>query len=511
MLNDLIINICRANIDKNAVAIDNKLYTYGDILFNITRISHSLKIMKVSSSIGLILDNSIEFIYLYLTALINNWMPIVYDCNWKAAELKNAIELFPPEIVFVDAKYLINISSFYNLNQMIVLDSEKSLHNWYNNFEINSINHFEYAIYKPESPVYAGFTSGTTSSQIKGFVQQKKAWLLSFRKSSKVFETKFINSTIVTGSFAHSLHIYNFLDGFLRGNIIYILKKFDPIKLIEVLNKARNSILVIVPTVLRKFLIHTDEANNIFNNVFLLLTSSSKLDIQTEDKLLPLFPQARFYEYYGASELGFVSYRTIGDKNDTSNGKIFPGVQVKIIDGKTYEQLSEGKIGKIYVYSDYVMLGYLINSSIQCLHDNLLKLGNEYWCTAGDIGYIDKDRKIYLVCRENDIIKSGDKNVFPQEVENVLKNLGNIADAFVFSLPDTNWGEKVCALILFKQDKIYDRKNLLHHCKIYLSDYKCPKTFYYTKSLPYTTSGKIARAVLRDLIENSAIPIKEIC
>src|SRR5699024_743425 len=88
---------------------------------------------------------------------------------------------------------------------------------------------------------------------------------------------------------------------------------------------------------------------------------------------------------------------------------------------------------------------------------------------------------------------SGGQNVYPEEVELVIKQSNYVKDVIVLGINDPHWGQKIIAFIQWKNENLANIKQLRNHCKTYLSIYKRPRKYYTVKEFPYTRTGKIAR------------------
>jgi long-chain acyl-CoA synthetase len=116
--------------------------------------------------------------------------------------------------------------------------------------------------------------------------------------------------------------------------------------------------------------------------------------------------------------------------------------------------------------------------------------------TAGDMGYLDEDDYLFLTDRKIDLIISGGANVYPAEVEAVLYLQPAVVDVAVFGVPDTEWGERVHAVIEVRAP--ISEEAVIAFCRTRLAHYKCPTSVEITESLPRDPNGKIRKRLLRD-------------
>ena len=116
---------------------------------------------------------------------------------------------------------------------------------------------------------------------------------------------------------------------------------------------------------------------------------------------------------------------------------------------------------------------------------------------TGDLGRIDPEGRLVVTGRKGDVIVSGGENVAPVEVEAVLAEHPDVAEAAVFARPHALWGEAVTALVVPRDGARPVQAELRAHCLERLAAFKVPKAFELVDELPRTESGKVRRAALR--------------
>jgi acyl-CoA synthetase (AMP-forming)/AMP-acid ligase II len=117
------------------------------------------------------------------------------------------------------------------------------------------------------------------------------------------------------------------------------------------------------------------------------------------------------------------------------------------------------------------------------------------WVRTGDVGRLDSDGYVYIEDRLKDMIITGGENVYGPEVESVLLEHPDIADAAVIGVPDDYWGESVKAIVVTSAD--VDADDVIAFCRRHLASYKCPRTVDFAAELPRNASGKILKTQLR--------------
>ena len=174
----------------------------------------------------------------------------------------------------------------------------------------------------------------------------------------------------------------------------------------------------------------------------LLVSGAAALDYDVEKGFSDL--GFRIVQGYGLTETSPVL--AVGNDFEQklgSVGKIFPSAKVKIVNK------DENGVGEIYVKAPYVMLGYYQNE------EATKEVFDKDWFKTGDLGYFDKKGFLYLCGRKKSVIvlKNG-KNVFPEEIENVINRIEGIKESFVYGKPEGNdeIDLKLCAKIVYDKE-----------------------------------------------------------
>ena len=122
------------------------------------------------------------------------------------------------------------------------------------------------------------------------------------------------------------------------------------------------------------------------------------------------------------------------------------------------------------------------------------------WFRTGDIGRCDRDGYFYIEDRLKDMYVSGGENVYPAEVEGVLYGVEAVAEVAVIGVPDDQWGEVGCAVVVPRPGKTIELPMLLQHCAGKLAAYKQPAHLVILEVLPRNATGKVLKYELRNSI-----------
>jgi O-succinylbenzoic acid--CoA ligase len=122
------------------------------------------------------------------------------------------------------------------------------------------------------------------------------------------------------------------------------------------------------------------------------------------------------------------------------------------------------------------------------------------WFRTGDAGYLDDEGFLHVVDRRDDLIVSGGENIYPAEVERVLLEHQHVVDAGVTGIPDEQWGARPVAGVVWRGDASAAEALLREHCAARLARYKIPVNVLVFDTLPRSSSGKLPRRRLKEMI-----------
>jgi acyl-CoA synthetase (AMP-forming)/AMP-acid ligase II len=153
--------------------------------------------------------------------------------------------------------------------------------------------------------------------------------------------------------------------------------------------------------------------------------------------------------------------------------------------------LPPGERGELVARSRLVTPGYLDRA------EDTAAIRAFGWHHTGDVGYLDADGYVYIVDRKKDMIITGGFNVFPAEVEAAIQALPGVRDCAVIGVPDDQWGEAVCAVVIPVDAEQADADQIIAMSKSALGSIKAPKIVQFVDTLPATPVGKIDKKALR--------------
>ena len=249
-----------------------------------------------------------------------------------------------------------------------------------------------------------------------------------------------------------------------------------------------------VPTMFQ--LLHESCSTDDLASVRYCFSAAAKLPIQVSERWQEKFGQPIF-EGYGLTETSpFASYNHHENYVLGSIGVGIDQVELKIVDSETGDACPPGELGEIAIRGPNVMLGYWNRpaDTAEAIRDG--------WFHSGDIGRVDENGYFYIVDRVKDMIAVGGLKVYPAEVERILLDVDEIAQAAVVGFPDEVFGEQVVAFLVLTGARSTTEEELVptiqQHCRDHLANYKVPKHYLVVDELPRNPSGKILKRKLRE-------------
>ncbi|MGH3520115.1 MAG: long-chain-fatty-acid--CoA ligase [Haloechinothrix sp.] len=283
------------------------------------------------------------------------------------------------------------------------------------------------------------------------------------------------------------------------GGRTIIVGDVVPERLLDQIVAERVSHAFLVPAVYGMLLAVPDVAMRDYSSVRCLGYGGSPMPLPLLERCLQVF-DVDFFQVYGMTEMsGVFSILPPADHRDDihrerlgSAGKPIPGVEVKVVDPHTLEELPAGSLGEFWVRSAQHMSGYW--GRPEATAD---VLGEDGWLRTGDAGRLDEAGYLFVEDRIKDVIISGGENIYPAEVERTLVGHPSVAEVAVIGVPDERWGEAVKAVVVATAGAVLDEQELIAFCRDRIAGYKCPKSIDVVDVLPRTPTGKLLKRELR--------------
>ncbi len=280
---------------------------------------------------------------------------------------------------------------------------------------------------------------------------------------------------------------------FRFGAAASLIAKFEPVKMVETIQKHRITVLSLAPTAYRKMLQVPDaEEKYDLSSLRVCTGGGESLTAPTYHALKEKFG-LEVLEGLGTTEMMYVFVSNVVKMRAKPGafGTVVPGFEVKVVNeaGKDAPPkeighfLVRGPTGTLY-WRDPEKQRHAITA--------------DGWNRAGDYVYYDEEGYFWFVSREDDVIKSSAYRIGPEEIEATLAMHPAVADVGVIGVPDELRGQIAKAFVVLKPGRSATSAELIEHCKDKIAKYKLPREVVFVNELPRTAVGKLLRRVLRE-------------
>ena len=279
------------------------------------------------------------------------------------------------------------------------------------------------------------------------------------------------------------------------GVNLYLEPRFDPERLLAMIEQHRVTHLHMVPIMFNRLLKLPEAVRKKYDlsSLAFVVHAAAPCPAPVKRAMIDWWGPV-INEYYGSTETGGVVFCTSEQwlAHPGTVGKALPGADVRITDtdGRT---LPAGEIGE--VTAAFPGLADFTYHKDDAKRQASARVG---LVATGDLGYMDEEGFLYLCDRSKDMIISGGVNIYPAEIEAVLHRMPGLADCAVFGVPDDEYGEAVHACIQLQPGAGASAEDVRAYLRSHLSGFKVPKSVDFHAALPREDSGKIFKRKLRE-------------
>lgn len=281
------------------------------------------------------------------------------------------------------------------------------------------------------------------------------------------------------------------------GGTLVLEKSFTyPHAVLERIVKLGVTGFPIVPTIVA-ILLQMDLKKYDLSKLRYFSNTGAAFPVEHITTLRKLLPDVTIYSMYGLTECKRVSYLPPEeiDRRTDSVGIAMPNCETMILDDDGRE-LGPNEVGELVVRGSNVMKGYWEAPELTAQRLKSGRIPHEMWLCTGDLFRSDEDGFLYWVGRKDDIIKSRGEKVSPREVEDVLHQHPQIAEAAVVGVEDDVLGQAVRAVVRLQSEAEVSVRDVQSHCRSFLEDFMVPQQVEFREVLPRTANGKIDKKVL---------------
>jgi len=346
----------------------------------------------------------------------------------------------------------------------------------------------------PEQGKALILTSGTTGTP-KGASRKQPQSLDPVAALLERIPLKARERTMIAAPMFHSWGFAHFTLAMGLCSTIVLKRKFDPEATLSLTAQHECTALIVVPVMLQRILELDDEILQRYDlsNLKAVPVSGSALPAAISGRWMDLFGD-NLYNLYGSTEVAWATIATPEDLRAAPGtaGRPPRGTTVRLFD-EDGNEVAQGETGRIFVANDLAFEGYTGGGNKDAIEGLL---------SSGDVGHFDAGGRLFIDGRDDDMIVSGGENVFPGEVEELLAGHEAVAEAAVFGVDDDQFGQRLKAVIVTRDDKELTADEVKRYVKSNLAAFKAPRDVEFVAELPRTSTGKVLKRELRDGPEN---------
>jgi acyl-CoA synthetase (AMP-forming)/AMP-acid ligase II len=480
--------------------IDGKCrFTYKEVNMKVNALSHSFlhHDLTFGDKVLLFLPNSIDMAVAYLAVLRIGAIAVPVNTKLKTDELHYIIEDSDAKAVIFHHDLTSIIQPLVETLPIIWVTTDKTppfyfLTDWIEN---GSTMEMDLPLHSDDeaSIIYTSGTTGKPKGVLFTHHNILSVALMMAMETSMKPESRILH--MMPLSHSAPLHLM-FVAGLIVGGTHVFSPQFTPDDLLTLMTQEKITHFFGAPVAYLFTAKHPDLKSFDLSSVEYWVYGGAPLSKEDVLFVQEKFQATRLMGVYGLTEAGPNGTLLAPESHPEKAGSIgqrsalFCEIELLDEDGNP---VKEGDIGEIALRGDGTMKGYYGNPEATI---STFKKG---WLLTGDLAKRDEDGFYWIVDRKKDVIISGGVNVYPKEVEDVIKQHPLVVDSAVVGVPHLEWGETVKAFVMVNSP-LKDIHGVLHpFVTERLANYKCPRLYQVVNELPRNANGKVLKHELRHL------------
>jgi long-chain acyl-CoA synthetase len=486
--------------DKTAIVLGERRVSYAQLDEESNKVANALINMGVTKGdrVAMLLSNGPEFVSIYFGIVKIGGIAVPLDIKYKPTELAALFTDCQPKLLMTESPQLRTIASalpgWESIERVIeVGPGYTGQFPGYQEMIDSSSGQRPDVEIMAEDTAHIAYTSGP-ALRPRGIVMSHGSLVTEARISAEGFQQTDRDVVVL---FALPMHhafglVVVLFTSIYKGSTVVMLLGISIDSLMELIEREKATMFTGVP------FIHTLAVNWAEEEGIKRDVSSLRL-CGSAGAALPVDVAEKFQKYYGLPMVDFwgmteasahVTCQSIdGSVKPGSVGRALPGWELRIVDDKGQE-LHSNQPGEIVVRGP-LMTGYYLNpqATAWTVRDG--------WLYTGDLGMVDEDGDLFLTGMKKDMINTKGQNIYPSDIEEVLRSHPKVAEVAVVGMPDKLRGTIIKAVVRLKSGEVATEQEIRRFCLDHLANYKVPKQVVFVDSLPKTATGEICKEDLR--------------
>lgn len=282
-----------------------------------------------------------------------------------------------------------------------------------------------------------------------------------------------------------------------HGTTMSPMPYFSPKQSLECINKEKITAFHGVPTMFIAMLEHEDFAKTDFSHVRTGIMAGSPCPIKVMQDVLTKMNMSQICITYGQTEASpGCTMSRVDDSIEvrvSTVGRALPGVECKIVDPHTGEDLPDNVDGEFVARGYNIMKGYY-----KMPEATAAAIDADGWLHTGDLARRDANGNYKITGRIKDMIIRGGENIYPKEIEDFIYTHPKVKDVQVIGVPDKQYGEEIMACVILKDGETMTEDELKDFIRANMAKHKTPRYIDFVTSFPMNAAGKIMKYKMRE-------------
>ncbi|NLX77211.1 MAG: AMP-binding protein [Clostridiaceae bacterium] len=282
-----------------------------------------------------------------------------------------------------------------------------------------------------------------------------------------------------------------------HGTTMCPLTYFSPKRALDCINREKITVCNGVPTMFIAMLMHEDFEKTDFSHMRTGIMAGSPCPVKVMQDVVDRMNMKEITIVYGQTEAspGCTQSRADDPLEVRVNtvGRPLPGIECKIVDPKTGEDLPDNVDGEFVVRGYNVMKGYY-----KMPEATAAVIDEDGWLHTGDLARRDSNGNYRITGRIKDMIIRGGENIYPKEIEEFIYTHPKVKDVQVVGVPDKQYGEEILACVILKDGENLTEDELKCYIRSNIAKHKTPRYIMFVKEFPMNAAGKILKYRIRE-------------
>lgn len=283
-----------------------------------------------------------------------------------------------------------------------------------------------------------------------------------------------------------------------HGATMVLVEAYDPVDVMASIEEEKCTGVYGVPTMFIAMMDHKLFNKFDFSSLRTGIMAGSPCPVKSMNDCIEKMNMTEVTIVFGLTEASPGMTQTMYNeplvqKKCETVGKSMPGIEVKIVDQKTGEDLPAGQHGEVVCRGYNIMKGYYKMDEATAE-----AIDGDGFLHSGDIGVMDEDGYFAITGRIKDMIIRGGENIYPKEIEDFLHHMEGVQDVQVVGVPSKKYGEQPGAFVVPYPDSDISPQDVIDFCQGKIAWFKTPKYVHFLEGFPLTASGKIMKMKLRE-------------